>query len=319
MKAIRVSRFGGPEVLEFTDVPDPVPAAGQVLVQVRAIGVNPVETYVRSGSNPALALPWTPGTDAAGEILAVGEGVTQWKPGDRVYTSATATGAYAEKLVAPADRVHALPATQSFETGAALNIPYATAWRALVQKAAAVRGETVLVHGGSGGVGLASIQLARHLGLHVVATAGSERGRALCREHGAHHVIDHHAPDALEQITTATGGGGADIILEMLSNVNLANDTTLVAPRGRIIVIGCRGKIEINPRELMLRDADVRGLLLFNAHVDELTAIHAGLAEGFRAGWVRPVIAKTFPLAEAAAAHVAVMEPGAHGKILLVP
>jgi len=317
--AIRVHAFGGPEVLSLEEVPAPEPGPGEILLEVEAIGVNPVDTYQRSGSNPALPLPWTPGTDAAGVVRAFGPGVTGWNIGDRAYTSSTRTGAYATQTVAPAAAVHPLPATLTTEQGAALGIPYTTAWRALVQRAQARPGESVLVHGASGGVGLAAVQIARSLDLHVIGTAGSPRGAELVRSHGAHHVLDHTRPDYLQEIPALTQGRGPSIILEMLANVNLAHDARLIAPRGRIIIIGCRGPVEFNPRDLMLREADVLGLLLFNATPAELAAAHTSLAPALASGTLRPVVGRRFPLAEAAAAHLAVLQPGAAGKIVLIP
>lgn len=319
MKAIRVHEFGGPEVLRLEDAPVPSPGRGEILLKVEAIGVNPVETYQRTGSNPSLKLPWTPGTDVAGFVDAVGPDVEGWEPGDRAYTSATVSGAYATWTVAPAAATHRLPDRVSDEQGAALGIPYATAWRALVHRAGAQSGETVLIHGASGGVGLAAVQIARSLGLRVIGTAGTPQGADLVRAHGAEHVLDHTAPGYLDAVPALTDAAGPSIILEMLANVNLAHDTRLIGRRGRIIVIGCRGPIEINPRDLMVREADVRGVLLFNCSTEELAAIHAGLAEGLASGALNPVIGRTFPLADAAQAHTAVLEPGAVGKIILVP
>lgn len=319
MKAIRVHHFGGPEVLRFEEIPTPAPGPGQVLVRVQAIGVNPVETYQRTGSNPALVLPWTPGTDAAGLVEAVGAGVKRWKPGDRVYTSDTVSGAYAEVVLGEETRVHALPERTSFPQGAAINIPYATAYRALFQRARALAGETVLIHGASGGVGVAATQIARAAGLTILGTAGTESGRKLVAEQGAHHVLDHRSPGYLDQIMALTSGRGADVILEMLANVNLGKDLTVLARGGRVIVVGSRGNVEITPRELMKREADIRGLMLFNASPEELGSIHAALAAGLNNGTLVPVVGREMPLAEAAKAHVAVLEPGAHGKLVLRP
>lgn len=159
MKAIRVHQFGGPEVLRLEDVPKPAPGPGLLLVKLHASGVNPVETYQRSGSNPAIKLPWTPGMDGAGIVESVGEGVTGVQPGDRVYTSDTLTGSYAKFALCESRMVHPLPAKVSFEQGAALGIPYATAHRALIHRARAQTGEVVFIHGASGGVGLASRRL----------------------------------------------------------------------------------------------------------------------------------------------------------------
>lgn len=319
MKAIRVHEFGGPENLRLEEVPVPQPGPGQVLVTIAAIGVNPLETYLRGGSNPALPLPYTPGTDTAGLIAAVGENAGRWQVGSRVYTTGTVTGAYAEGALVSTETLRPLPETLTFAQGAAIGIPYATAWRALMQRAAAKAGETVLIHGASGAVGQAATQMAAAHGLRVLGTAGTAEGLALVRKNGAAQAFDHRAPDYLAEITACTGGKGPDIILEMLSNVNLAKDAALIAKRGRIIVIGCRGPIEINPRDLMTREADIRGVQIFNCDPLEWADIHAGLAEGLENGALRPVISRAFPLAEAAAAHRAVMEPGALGKIILEP
>ncbi len=319
MKAIRVHQFGGPEVLRLEEVPPPKPAAGHLLVKLHAIGVNPVETYQRSGTNPAIKLPWTPGMDGAGVVESIGEGVTDLKTGDRVYTSDTLTGSYAEFALCEPRMVHPLPATSSFEQGAALGIPYATAHRALFHRAGAQAGETVFIHGASGGVGLAATQLARAGGFTVIGSAGTDAGRKLASDNGAHHVVDHRAPDYLDKVMALTGGRGVDVILEMLANVNLGKDLPLLAKFGRVIVIGSRGKVELTPRDLMSRDADVRGMTLFNATPAELSDIHTAIVAGLESGALRPVVGRELPLADAAKAHVAVLEPGAYGKIVLKP
>ena len=319
MKAIRVHRFGGPEVLVLEEVPMPAPGPKQVVVRVQAVGVNPVETYQRSGSNPAIKLPWTPGMDAAGVIESVGTGVTRVKSGDCIYTSDTVSGAYAEFALCEEKHVHCLAGTLTFQQGAAINIPYATAHRALYHRARAQAGEIVLIHGASGGVGIAATQIARAAGLTIIGTAGTDAGRKLVAEQGANHVLDHRDPGYLDQIMTLTSGNGVDIILEMLANVNLGKDLPLLAKYGRVIVIGSRGNVEITPRELMKRDADVRAMMLFNAADEELAAIHGALAAGLEDGTFRPVVGREMHLADAAKAHAAVLEPGAYGKIVLRP
>jgi NADPH2:quinone reductase len=324
MKAIRVREFGEPSVLRLEEMPDPRPGAGEVVVRTRAIGVNPVDTYIRSGRyGAAYTLPYTPGSDAAGVVEAVGPGVSGFKAGDRVYIGGTATpgwsGACAELALCRTIQVHPLPEKISFAQGAAMHVPYATAFRSLVIRAQAQAGETVLVHGASGGVGIAAVQIARARGHTVIGTAGTEKGRDLVRREGAHHVFDHGAPGYLDQVKAATGGRGVDVILEMLANVNLGNDLTLLAPRGRAVVIGSRGTVEINPRETMARDADIRGMQLANGSEQEIAGIHQALVEGLSNGSLRPVIGKEFPLAEAAKAHEAVMAPGSYGKVVLIP
>src|SRR5437867_922727 len=320
MKAIRVSEYGGPSVLTLGEVPAPEPGPGQVLVRNHAVGVNPVDTYLRSNTdNRGPKLPYTPGSDAAGVVEAVGSGVTAVKAGDRVYLGGTVTGAYAELSLCEQAQVHPLPGNVSFAQGAAMNVPYATAYPALFDRGHGQAGETVLVHGASGGVGIGAVQLARARGLTVIGTAGTGRGRRLVLEQGAHHVLDHTAPGYLDEVTRLTGGRGPDIILEMLANVNLQKDLGIIAMRGRIVVIGNRGTVEINARLAMNKDAAILGMALFHATAPQLAGIHAALVEGLANGTLRPAIAQELPLAQAPRAHEAVMEAGHHGKIVLVP
>jgi NADPH2:quinone reductase len=318
MKAIRVWEFGGPEVLKLEEVAKPTPGPEQVLVAVKAVGVNPVETYQRSGSNPNLARPYTPGLDAAGVVEAIGDGVTEVAVGDRVYTSDSISGAYAEFTLCNSETVHRIPESISFQQAAGLNVPYATAYRALFQKARAVPGETVFIHGASGGVGIASIQWCKLHGIRVIGTAGTEKGRELALREGAEQALDHRAPNYLEELAKLTVGG-PEVILEMLANVNLGKDLAAVARNGRIVVIGSRGKVEVNPRDAMAREATVHGVMLFNATALERRAIHAAMGAALNAGALRPIVGQEFPLAEAARAHTAILEPGSFGKIVLIP
>src|SRR2546425_1263707 len=240
MKAIVVREFGGPEVLKLEEVPDPKPGAGDVLVRIRAAGVNPVDAYIHTGTYVRKPpLPYTPGFDGAGDVEAVGAGVTDVKPGDRVYVAGpgktgVGAGTYAELAVCLPSQLHPLPARGSFAQGAALGVPYCTAYRALFQRAWAKPGDTVLVHGATGGV-------------------------------------------------------------------------------------GNRGRVEIDPRQAMGRDAAILGMTLFNVSDADFVEIHAALIAGLTNGTLNPVVGREMPLADAARAHQAVMEPGAHGKIVLVP
>jgi len=319
MKAIRVEQFGGPEVMKLVEVPTPRPGNGQVLVKMHAIGVNPVDTYIRSGSYPQKpVLPYTPGNDGAGVVDQTGKDVTEFKSGDRVYIGRSISGTYAEFALCDKSQVHPLPPNVSFAQGAAMGTPYATAYRGMIQRAQAKSGETVLIHGASGGVGMAAVQLARARGLRVFGTASSDEGRKLACDQGAHEVFDHRAPDHLEQVMNATSGRGVDVIVELLANVNLGKDLTILAKNGRVAVIGSRGRVEIDPRDTMQRDADIRGMALPNTPPEELASIHAALVAGLENGTLRPVIGKEFKLTEAPQAHRAVMEPGALGKIVLV-
>jgi NADPH:quinone reductase len=319
MKAIRVHEFGGPEVLKLEDVATPKPSAGEVLVRIHAAGVNPYDTYMRAGTYALKpTLPYTPGSDGAGTVEAIGEGVKKVRRGDRVYTGRTLTGAYAEYALALEEQVHPLPANIDFKQGAAIWVPYGTAYHALHHSAKAHASETALVHGASGGVGIAALQIARAMGLTVLGTAGTPRGLELARREGAHQVFDHRKPGYQEEILQTTGNRGADIILEMLANVNLSYDTKLLAKEGRVIVIGSRGEVTINPRELMGRRASIRAFTLWGITPEEEADIHAGLFAGLENGTLRPIVGKEFPLAEAARAHEEILEPGSAGKIVLV-
>ncbi len=320
MKAIRVSEYGGPSVLKLEEVPAPQLGATQVLVRNHAVGVNPVDTYLRSNTdNRGPKLPYTPGSDAAGVVEAVGNAVTRAKKGDRVYVGGTLSGSYAELALCEQTQIHPLPGNASFAQGAAVNVPYATAFHALFHRAHGEAGESVLVHGASGGVGIAAVQLARARGLTVIGTAGTDKGRRMVAEQGAHHVLDHTAPGYLDELLKLTGGQGVDVILEMLANVNLQKDFGALAMRGRIAVIGNRGTVEINPRLAMNKNAAILGVALFHATPAQLAGIHAALVEGLRNGTLRPVIHQELPLGQAPRAHEAVMENGHHGKIVLVP
>src|SRR6201987_5021358 len=319
MKAIRVHEFGGPEVLKLETVTTPRPSAGEVLVRIHAAGVNPYDTYMRAGTYAIKpSLPYPPGSDGAGIVEAVGQGVKKVKRGDRVYTARTLTGAYAEYALALEEQVHPLPANIDFKQGAGIWVPYGTAYHALHHSAKAHASETVLVHGASGGVGIAALQIARSMGLKVLGTAGTPRGLELAKREGAHQVFDHRKAGYQEEILKATDNRGVDVILEMLANVNLSNDTKLLATNGRVIVIGSRGEVTINPRELMGRRASIRAFTLWGITAAEEADIHAGLFAGLENGILRPVVGKVLPLAEAASAHKEILEPGSARKIVLI-
>jgi NADPH:quinone reductase len=319
MKAIRVNEFGGPEVMSLEEGPDLQPGPGQVVVNVKAAGVNPVDTYIRSGQYAKRpALPYTPGMDSGGVVESVGEGVSGVAVGDRVYTAGAVSGTYAEQVLCNESQVHPLPEHVSYQQGAAMGVPYGIAYRALFNRAVAKAGETVLVHGATGGVGVAAVQLARAAGLRVVATGGTEKGLKLVLEQGAHYVVNHKAPEHLEEVVSLNRGRGVDVILEMLANVNLGNDLKILDQGGRVVVIGSRGTVEIDPRDAMSRDASILGAVLFNASEHELAGIHAALVAGLENRTLRPVIRREIPMSEAPQAHREVMESAGYGKIVLV-
>ena len=322
MKAIRAHEFGGPEVLRYADMPEPAPGPGQVRGRLHSAGVNPFDTYMLTGTYAIKPpLPYSPGADGAGVVEAVGDGVTGLAVGDRVYTGGTADhqsyGAYRQVVLCTPSQVHPLPARVSFAEGAAVNVPALTAHVAL-ERATPRGGDVVLVHGASGSVGLAAVQMARAAGYTVIGTAGTDDGLALVAAEGAHHVVDHRDAGHIEKLQTLTNGRGPDVILEMLANVNLDHDLTMIAPRGRIVVIGNRGRIEIDPRKIMAKHAVVTGLALWGLTAEEVTRGHEALAAALASGALRPVVGTELPLAEAAEAHRRVMTPGARGKIVLL-
>ncbi|MCC6991718.1 MAG: NADPH:quinone reductase [Acidobacteria bacterium] len=247
--------------------------------------------------------------------------MTAVRPGDRVYTGGTAEslayGAYRQIVICTEAQVHALPDRVSFAEGAAVNVPCLTAHVAL-ERATPRSGEVVLVHGASGAVGLAAVQMARAAGLTVIGSAGTADGLELVTAEGAHHAVDHRDPAHVDRVLSLTNGRGPDVILEMLANVNLDHDLTMIAPRGRIVVIGNRGRIEIDPRKIMAKHSVVTGLALWGLTADEVARGHEAIGAALASGAVSPVVGTELPLAEAAEAHRRVMAPGAKGKIVLL-
>jgi len=326
VRAIFVHEFGGPEVMRLEDVPDRPPGPAEVLVRIHAAGVNPVDAYIRTGTYARKpALPYTPGTDGAGVVEAIGADVkSALKVGDRVYVagdnqSASGAGTYAERALCAPSMLHPLPEHVTFSQGAALGVPYATAFRSLFIRAQAARGETVLVHGATGGVGIAAVELAHGAGMTVFGTGGTEKGLAAVREHGADHVFNHREANYLDDVMKATDGRGVDLVMEMAAHINLDKDLSVLARNGRVVVIGSRGRIEVDPRATMGRDAAILGLTLFNSSPDELQSIHAAIVDGLRKRTLNPLVGREFPLSDAARAHEAVLEPGSLGKIVILP
>ena len=320
MKAIKVTNFGDPEVMQLTDVAPLEPAADQIKIKVEAIGVNPVDTYIRAGIYPIKPeLPYTPGSDAAGTVIAMGQAVKGLQLGQRVYTLRSITGTYAEEILCEEGQVFPLPDNIDFKSGAAIGVPYSTAFFALNNRAQAKPGETLLIHGASGAVGLAAIQIAKATGLRVIGTAGTVAGLRLLEEQGVIAALNHNAENYLDPIEELTEGRGVDVVLEMLAHVNLAADLEQLAKFGRIVVIGNRGTIEIDPRMTMGKNAAILGMSLFNATYQELKQIHAAIHAGLADGRYRPLINCELPLADAAKSHDLVMQNGVNGKIVLIP
>lgn len=320
MKAIIVQEYGEPEVMKVEEIPTPEPSGNQVRVKIEAAGVNPVDTYLRTGIHAhAPKLPYTPGKDAAGIVESVGSDVSKFKPGDRVYTADSLTGTYAEFSLCNENQLGRLPDNISFEQGAGVWTPYATSYRALFQKAMAKPGETVLVHGASGGVGIAAVQWAKSSGLKVIGTASSDEGKQLAKDQGADVVFDHTDEDHLGDIREFADGKGVDLIIEMLANVNLERNFEALAMFGRIVVVGNRGSIQFTPRLAMTKDATIYGMSLFNSPQSERETIHAAIFDGLNDGALKPQISRTFALDEAPAAHHSVIEEKGLGKIVIRP
>lgn len=319
MKTIIVRECGSPDVMKLEIAPDPIAAEGEVVIKVHAIGVNPVDTYFRAGTAYKPKLPYTPGLDCAGVVESIGAGVKGFKPGDRVYTSGSISGAYAERALCKEAQAHPLPDKITFEQGACLGVPFSAAFRALFQRGDMEMGNTVVIHGASGGVGSAAVQFAVAKGALVIGTAGTDKGRKLVKDLGAHYVLDHTNEAHFDEVMEITGRHGADLIVEFLANVNLARDLKILRKEGRVVVVGSRGTIEIDPRDLMGKESAILGLTVFNATEDQIREIHAAITAGLNDGTLKPIVGTVLPLTEAPKAHRDIMEQKAFGKIILVP
>lgn len=320
MKAIQVREFGEPEVMHIHDLDIPQPGDEDVLIEVKAIGVNPVDTYIRAGNYPVLPeLPYTPGKDISGRVVKVGAGVKKWKENDRVYSAGTRSGAYAQYSVCHQSQIFSLPENMSFNQGAAVGIPGAAAWRALFTRARAIQGDRLLIHGASGSVGMIAIQLAVAAGLEVHGTAGTDEGLAKIQKAGASKIYNHRRSDYLQSIKEDIGTQGYNIILEMLANVNLVNDLALLGICGRVVIIGSRGEITIDPRATMAKETEILGMSLFNSSEEQMNEAQVGLYQQMTAGRLVPEIAMELPLSEAPKSHLRILESGNCGKIILNP
>jgi len=321
MKAMRAHQFGGPEQLRLEDAPDPQVQAGQVQIRVRAAGINPADLVRLSGRLQPLSLPYIPGTDVCGEVETVGAGVTHVKPGDRVF-GRTSVGGYAEKTCLMASEAILLPANLSFDEGAAIPIPFYTAYRALHYKAALKAGETVLISAGGGGVGVAAIQLAKITGARVLTTVGSpdkaERTRAL----GADVAINYRQHDFAAEVQKLTDGKGVNVIIENVATDNLAKDLTILARDGRIIIIGTgTGKGPDGSFAVMhalMKDANILGMSLVNAG-PVIAEMATALTRLFAAGKIKSIISKSYPLSDAQQALADLVAGRVFGKLVLHP
>jgi NADPH2:quinone reductase len=323
MKAIQMVNFGEPEILKMVEVEEPVPAANEVRVKLYYAGVNPFEAYIRAGGYAFFTpeFPYIPGFDGAGVVDQVGPGVTRVKVGDRVFLSSIfakrKTGTYAEKVVCDVTSMYKLPDSVSFEKGAALGVPVTTAYRALFHRAHVKPGETVLVHGASGGVGILAVQLAKYAGAHVIGTAGTEESMELVKKYGADAVFNHNRPGYMEEIPAAANGAGVDVVIEMLANVNLEEDLKYLNKYGRVVVVGNRGSLDFNPRLTMAKEADILGMAVWNAPADEYHQSLAAIEAALKNGGLDPFVGTILPLEEAAKAQELILNSKAKGKMVL--
>lgn len=316
MLAAQINQYGPASDIKVVEVEAPHIQDDQILVKIGAAGVNPVDTYIRSGTNNYTAnFPHTPGSDGAGTIAAIGIEVEGFNLNDRVYFNRCLTGSSAEYAICSPANLFPLADTLSFVEGACLGIPYTTAYRALFDRANAQAGDKVLIHGGTGAVGIAAVQLALASGMEVIASTGTEAGAKLLKQQGVQQVIYHKEENHLAPFQSLDTG--FDVIIEMLANQNLDQDLKALGRNGCVAVVGNRGTIEINPRDLMARDASVVGVALANASPDDLKRISQALYPLFQQGLLKPVVRKTYSLTEVGLAHDAVLEPGALGNLVI--
>ena len=323
MTAIEIPDYGGPEALVPGERPVPSPAAGEVLIQVAAAGVNRPDVLQRQGGYaPPPGASDIPGLEVAGTIVALGEGVTDWALGDSV-TALVAGGGYAEYCTAPAPQCLPVPQGLSLTEAAALPETFFTVWSNVFDRGGLQAGEVFLVHGGSSGIGTTAIQLAKAFGARVFTTAGSAEKCQACLELGAEQAINYRDQDFVEAVKAATDGKGANLILDMVGGDYIAGDIKLLAPDGRLVFIAfLQGpKAEINFMPVMLKRLTVTGSTLRARDIAFKGAIARALRDKvwplIEAGQVKPMMHKAFPLAEAAEAH-RLMESSAHiGKIVL--
>jgi NADPH:quinone reductase len=321
MKAMRAHQFGGPELLRLEDAPDPRAQGGQVQIRVRAAGINPADLVRLAGRLQQLPLPYIPGTDVCGEVEAVGPDVTHVTVGDRVFGRAI-IGGYAEKTCLAASEAFTLPANLSFEEGAAIPIPFFTAYRALHHKAKIEEGENVLISAGGGGVGVAAIQLAKVACARVLTTVGSSAKAEQTRTLGADVAINYREKDFVAEVQKATAGKGVEVIIENVATDNLAKDFAALATNGRIVLIGTgTGK---SPEAAfpvfgaLSKDATIYGMSLGNAG-PTIASMADALLPLFAAGKIRAIVSKSYPLAQAVTALADLVAGRVFGKLVLVP
>ena len=323
MRAVVCDGAGGPEVLAVRDLPDPVPGPGELLLRVRSAGVNRADIMQRQGRYPPPpGASDVLGLECAGEVLDRGEGVTGWSAGDPA-CALLSGGGYAEQVTVPAGQVLPVPAGADLVEAGGLVEVAATVWSNVFMLAGLQRGETLLVHGGAGGIGTMAIQLAAALGARVAVTAGSTRKLDRCAALGADILVNYHEEDFVERVLDATDGRGADVVLDVLGASYLDRNLTVLATSGRLVIIGLQGgaKAEIDLSRLMTKRAAVLATTVRARPASEKAAIVAGLAAHVwplvADGTVRPVVHASLPLDQVAEAHRIVEAGESVGKVVL--
>ena len=324
MRAVVITEPGGPEVLRWLEVPDPVPGPGEVVIEVAASGVNRADLMQREGHYPppAGASPY-PGLECSGRVRSVGDGVTGWRPGDEV-CALLAGGGYAEQVVVPAGQLLPVPAGVDVTEAAAFPETACTVYANVFQLAGLTSGETLLVHGGSGGIGTMAIQLGKAFGARVACTAGSPEKLARCRELGADVAINYRDTDFVAALLDATGGAGADVILDIMGASYLARNLAALAVGGRLVIIGRQGgsRAEIDLGVLQGKRASVHATTLRARPANEKAAVVAAVHDHVwplvDAGKVSAVIDRKLPMSQAAQAHRAMAASEHIGKIVLL-
>ena len=323
MRAVVISRPGGPEVLTWREVPDPVPGPGEVRVTVAASAVNRADLLQREGhyDPPPGSSPY-PGLECSGRITSLGEGVEGWSVGDEV-AALLSGGGYAEQVTVPVGQLLPVPPGVDLVSAAALPEVTCTVWSNVFMLAGLRPGETLLVHGGSSGIGTMAIQLGRALGARVAVTAGSTDKLERCRQLGAEVLVNYRDEDFVEAVRTATDGHGADVVLDNMGAKYLARNLDLLATSGRLSVIGLQGgtRAELDLGLLMRKRGAVFSTSLRARPADEKAAIVASTREHvwplIESGDVRPVVDRVLPMADAAQAHHLVEQSTHVGKVLL--
>jgi len=323
MHAVVITAPGGPEVLQWTEVPDVRPGPGEVLLEVAAAGVNRADLMQRQGFYPPPAgAPPYPGLECSGTIAEVGEGVSGWRPGDQA-CALLAGGGYAERVVVPAGQLLPIPATVGLVEAAALPETTCTVYSNVFLGARLTSGETLLIHGGGSGIGTTAIQLARQAGAIVAVTAGSAEKLEVCRKLGADITINYREEDFVESLREATGGRGADVILDIIGAAYLDKNIDALAPDGRIANIGLQQgrKAELDMGKLMTKRGSIMSTTLRARPAKQKASIVAAVRDHVwplvEAGTVRPVIDREIPMPQAAEAHRIMTASGHTGKIIL--